>query len=35
VTEDSTVLWDVTAGQGSPVRSIATPGNVYAAVRAL
>lgn len=34
VTEDSTVLWDVTAGAGSPRRTLFTPGNVYAAVRA-
>jgi hypothetical protein len=34
VTEDSTVLWDVTAGEGSPRRSVSTMGNVYAAVRA-
>jgi len=33
VTEDSSVMWDVTAGRGAPLRSVSIPGNVYAATR--
>jgi len=33
ITEDSTVLWDITEGR-APERTLYTPGNVYSAVRA-